>query len=523
MYTPHCWRYQARILNLKIQLPMYQKDHIQPGISPFSLQIVLVLASSVLCLPLSAQLTQYYFDISETPVPAWFDEDAWSLTPGGPGDTDWQNGATSGAVFADLSGTHTVQISSAVELNSWQVVGPTNANRWVFTGPGSVTFVGSNASFSGGHTEIAASLGLSGDVAVSLANNHRLTFKFGAQSAYVGEMTIQSGGGTGWVRFEDGRRLSSQSRFNINAPLQFQFDLAGTEPEMHSPTIGSISMSDGEVHFRRSGNVVTVNDFGGSGGALTGDNDAHTYTFRVNHSIGTNRVFAGDIAGTNGMSFIKQGEGGLSLTGDIDLRQTTVVEGGILAIDSTTTSFSGGAPGHTALTVENTGWLGGAGIITTGTNGSVAILSGGGLIVGTQGSASTLEFALHSAATLDLSSGSGSGWLRFDLGSNTDPGITYDQVVVSSGSLTIDGLEFGDFDFNLLAGFAPGMYVLFESSDLIGSLGGQVSGVLDGYTATLGIAGDSITLAVIPEPSTVAALSAMVVFGFVLIVRRRRR
>jgi hypothetical protein len=134
----------------------------------------------------------------------------------------------------------------------------------------------------------------------------------------------------------------------------------------------------------------------------------------------------------------------------------------------------------------------------------------------------TLRLTLGTG-TLDLAAAvgvNGSGALLFELGMVGSS----DSVLLSSGDLTIGigGLEFDDFVFATVAGFAPGTYTLFDTSlPLDGTLGTDLIGTIGGFDATLTTAdgGRDLVVNVVPEPASIT----MLLGGVALLVRRRRR
>ena len=125
--------------------------------------------------------------------------------------------------------------------------------------------------------------------------------------------------------------------------------------------------------------------------------------------------------------------------------------------------------------------------------------------------------------------GANTGAFVFELGSNAAPGSTYDQILLTSGTLNIGTgiLEASDFSFTTLAGFGSGVYVLFDAASAIsGSLGANTTVDLgSGYTGTLSLADSNtnLILTVVPEPQTATLLCLALGTTFVFITRRRRQ
>jgi hypothetical protein len=174
--------------------------------------------------------------------------------------------------------------------------------------------------------------------------------------------------------------------------------------------------------------------------------------------------------------------------------------------------------------------LGGGGTISTANvtlASTGAKLSAGNAI----GAIGTLTLT---SGNLDISTGinGSSGDLVFDLNS-TGPGGS-DLVALTNGTLTIGTgvLGFDDFVFNTSGSFGPGVYTLFATShdiSLTGSLGANLIGTLDGYSAFISFSLDKtdiiLTVTAVPEPATYGALAGLALTGLSMtsLIRRRRR
>src|SRR5690606_30201012 len=135
-----------------------------------------------------------------------------------------------------------------------------------------------------------------------------------------------------------------------------------------------------------------------------------------------------------------------------------------------------------AISVDG-GTLGGTGTIKVTGGDNVVLGANGGLTAGLAGTAGRTTYNFDTGS-LDLSLATASantGWLKFELGGLATPGTTYDQILLSSGTLNIgSGLNFGDFAFTDL-GMQSGTYVLFQTPNaIIGSLG-VTTGTIGSY------------------------------------------
>lgn len=182
-------------------------------------------------------------------------------------------------------------------------------------------------------------------------------------------------------------------------------------------------------------------------------------------------------------SLTKTGSGMLVVTGTCSFFGPTAINQGELMVDG---SLAG------AVMVGSSGTLAGTGSLS-----SVTVNPGGHLAPGDAPGQLTL------AGTLSLLTGS---WLDFQL--DTPPHS--DMVLMPTGPLVLNGQQFSDFTFTPLAGFAPGEYTLIDAGSISGSLGPNISGTIDGHSATLAVQGSDLIITVVPEPGTIALLPAAV-------------
>ena len=230
---------------------------------------------------------------------------------------------------------------------------------------------------------------------------------------------------------------------------------------------------------------------------------------------GTSTYFIDDADGTN-----------------FGVTRTLNVNAGKLFYRNTTNSATGGA----GVSVLSGATFGGDGQITPGDattkNRDVTIALDGILSPGTPvaNSVGTMRLNLVNATntlasaisttTSDLSLVSGSKFI-FDLATPS----TSDQIRLDAGVLRLNSQQFSDFTFNALPGFGNGTYTLIDSvggTATGGSLNttpANLTGTIDGRTATLSLSDGDVILTVIPEPATLGLAS----MGAVLFFARRRR
>ncbi len=518
----------------------------------FLIPAVLALASGG-SFPVAA--ADYYYNTGLANGSAWSGSSNWSITgSSGPFDTNWANNNT--AVFVIASNRAVELEGNTFSFNSaggiYNNSGASSLTiRSTYGGVGTLDFSG--GTFRAGNNNSAATTIHS---TVTLRGNLTLTSGVLDMTSatnvgvfgYTGTMTT-----TGGLLYTGASRFSGSSHI-VNTGASIYSENAGTY------NIGSLNMTQGNYFigvFAASGTVnSTVHQLSGSttGGNIQarlnnlGNGLIHSFTVDQSSNTAYNGNLIGDnTAGNSYISyfrFTKSGTGSLSLGGNtIRLLQGTTVSAGTLLIDglpsSTTRTFDNiaGGAGSAAITVQNGGALGGVSTVTVLNGRHVVVEQGGGLVPGSDGTFGRLTMNFGSAGgELDLLGGAnGTGWLKFDLGSNATAGTTYDNIRVVGSSLAVNVaigaqlLNFDDFSFSALAGFGEGVYTLFTldgTAALDGSLGNSLSGVVtSGYLGTLSQSGNNIllTVAAVPEPGSIFLVlgGAAVIFGRMARTRRR--
>ena len=198
----------------------------------------------------------------------------------------------------------------------------------------------------------------------------------------------------------------------------------------------------------------------------------------------TSTTYSGTISGTGNL--IKIGTSSLVLAASNTYAGPTTISQGKLILD--------GGLKNSVVTVNASGILAGTGSLT-----SVTVNAGGQLAPGNP------PGALNLSGTLALAAGAA---MNYQL----DTPSTSSQVLMPSGQLVLSGQQFTDFNFMWSTNFGPGSYDLIDAGSILGSLGSNASGTIDGYAATLAVqssgSNQDLVLNVTPEPGTLALLGA---------------
>jgi len=255
---------------------------------------------------------------------------------------------------------------------------------------------------------------------------------------------------------------------------------------------------------------------GSSAVVLGGQSNAPAVIFDRTGSYTVENAFSNS-ASDGGGTITFQGGGTATLTGTSTWTPHGDATNALVVANGTTVLIDGS---HTApsgnYVIQSGATLGGSGSIDLGGIGSISITAGSFLAPGSLNSAGTLNID----AILDLSLLNGdSSNLIFRLGSVSD------QIVFGNNASILGELNFGDFDFVAGAGFGGGTYDLFVFDDVFNNalfLGNTTTGTINGLEAELFLNGSSLSLTVIPEPATVAAILGAMTLGLVMWRRRTR-
>jgi len=318
----------------------------------------------------------------------------------------------------------------------------------------------------------------SGPVSLSTADNETVGISFaGASNVAVFSGVVTDATNVTFVKTGAGTLAFSNNSNAIDGTLQvdgggIQIGAGGASGQLGSATIELASGAS--LIFNRSDTFTVANEVSGAGGLIARGGDA-------------------ELTGT------------LSFTGN-----STVEDGATLRINTTYDEGS-------TFNVQSGGTFGGTGTIGGTETPTIELAAGAFLSPGGATAPGTLTLDT-STTTLDLTNieGTGLGALIFRLGSVSDS-VDGGQILFTNQ------LGFTDFTFTTVAGFGQGTYILFDNMFTTGSLDDDnLTGMVGGLESTLSLNGSTLSLTVIPEPGTVAAIFGVLALGLAFWRRRQK-
>jgi len=319
----------------------------------------------------------------------------------------------------------------------------------------------------------------SGPVAFSTADDETVGIEFaGASNVAVFSGVVTDADNVTFVKTGAGTLAFSNNSNAIDGTLQvdggaIQIGAGGASGQLGSATVQLASGTS--LIFNRSDAFTVANEVSGAGGLIARGGDA-------------------ELTGT------------LSFTGN-----STVENGGTLRINTTYDEGS-------TFNVQSGGTFGGTGTVGGTETPTIDLAAGAFLSPGAATTPGTLT--LGGSTTLDLTNieGTGTGALIFRLGSVSD------QVDGGFITWTQNLLGFTDFTFDPVAGFGGGTYILFDNISTFPGASlddNNLTGMIGGLESTLSLNGSTLSLTVVPEPATVAALLGALALGLAFWRRTR--
>jgi len=269
---------------------------------------------------------------------------------------------------------------------------------------------------------------------------------------------------------------------------------------------GTVTLEGGTLQIGEGGGTGLI---GTAPVVLGGSTAARAVSFNRTGSYTVENAFSN--AATNGGSTLTfEGGGTASLTGTSTwtphgsaTNALVVANGTTVLIDGSHTAAAGGYLIQAGATLGGSGSIALAGIID--------LASGAFLRPGSENAPGTLNLD----ATLNLVQlQSNSGNLIFRLGSASDQ-------LVNDYTILYNTFNFGDFEFIAGSGFGAGTYDLMVGTFLGDGLGTTTTGTINGLEAELVFNGSTLSVTVIPEPATVAALLGALALGLAFWRRTR--
>jgi fibronectin-binding autotransporter adhesin len=302
------------------------------------------------------------------------------------------------------------------------------------------------------------------------------TITFTGTNTFLGSVTVDAG----TLNATTDSALGSSTAATAGLFMTPSAGTATVNFTSSTPAIASLSSSGAGTSSVVLGGTTTPTTL-----TVGGNNASTTFAGVISDKTGTNAAAIG--------SLTKTGNGTLTLTNGNTYTGATTVNAGTLLVNNTT----GSGTGSGAVTVNNTGTLGGTGIIIAGAN-NVTVNSGGTITGATNGSVGTLTLT---ANTLVI----GGTYL------NDIDGATADRITLS-GNLDLSSAS-DTLNFNQINAPTAPSYTLLSYS---GTLSGTFDNVLNlpaGYAVQYNTG--EIDLVAVPEPSTwIGAALALAAIGF---------
>ncbi|HEU5395797.1 MAG TPA: autotransporter-associated beta strand repeat-containing protein, partial [Verrucomicrobiae bacterium] len=385
------------------------------------------------------------------------------------------NGSTDHGLMLTANGG-TLDVASGAATLTWNGVVAGNG-ALTKTGPGTLAMAGINT-FSGGTVVTEGSVRLNtttgtggfGTGLVTLdGTTNSAAFRFGADAQTLantlkvigtnnfcinsgndtvsdlignGTLHVMTNSGTTWTMAGDMNGFSGTISADAISNVRF------------NPSTGSsnaiFDMGNNKVllNTRNGGLTIQLGALiGGANVTLQGASSANSFTTYVIGGRNLDTTFAGkitEVIPARTAAITKVGTGSFTLTGANTYNGGTIVNGGTLFVNNT----SGSGTGTNAVTVNDSGTLGGTGFIF----GPVTVNSGGAVAPGTNGVG---QLTLKSNLILN-----GGAALNFDVGTAGD------KLAVSN-ALALNGI----INVNGVAGFGPGTFTVM-------TYGGALSGTL---------------------------------------------
>jgi autotransporter-associated beta strand protein len=414
---------------------------------------------------------------------------------------------TNGSIAADTLNFQSGTLQNVTELragNNSTIVALTK------TTAGTLTLTGTNA-YTGGTNINGGILAL------------------GSAAALGTTGTISFGGGT--LQYSAANTTDYSNRFSNAAGQAYSIDTNG-----QNVTLASNLTSSGGTFTKLGAGILTITGTdtytGGttiSGGTLQlgngGTTGSITGNVTDNGSLVFNRsnafTFAGAISGSGSVTQNGTGATTLSSATGSTYAGGTTINAGSLFVNNTSNSGTGSG----AVTVNNSGTLGGSGTITGSvTMNNSSVLAPGSAGSGTTGSPGTVGDLSVGAVTM-----TGTNVFSVDVNGVSGNVGTYDRVFVTNGvagNVNLGTTALLQLNIANALNFGAGTQFTLINNDLADAIAGNFANAADGgiYTTANGYnftvnyeggTGNDLVLTAIPEPSTwVAAALTLLAIGY---------